>query len=341
MTVAPASFDLASRMKLTVACDPFDSVRALMDGTLQAPELELDFVTDMTNPERHMRMVRDLAFDVCELNISTFLIAHDQSVPVTAIPVFLFRKFRHGNIFVRADSGIAHPNDLKGRRVGLPNLQPAANVWIKGILRDEFGLGYQDFIHVVQEDEEIAFDPPSGLRVERALAGAKVFDMLERGDLPAVISPLVPDAIAEPQSGVRRLFPDYLARERAYFVRTGLFPIMHVTVVRNDLLRRHPWLGARLCGLFEAAKHMAYRHVANTRLVPLAWFGAHWEDECNLFGGDAWPNGLTALNRRNVQTAIDYSFDQGLMRRKPAIEDLFVDVADFGEPALGSTTSIK
>lgn len=330
---ATAQIDAApAALKLTVACDPFDSVRALMDGTLPTPGMALDFVTDLTNPERHARMVRDLAFDVCELNISTFLIARDQGVPITAIPVFLFRKFRHGNIFVRTDSGISRPEDLRGRRVGVPNLQPAANIWIKGILRDEFGLGYEEIIHVVQEDEEIAFDVPADFIVERAPEGRSVFDMLEDGSLPAVISPLVPKAVIDGHPEIGRLFPDYVERERAYFARTGLFPIMHVTAVRNELLLEHPWLAARLTGAFEQAKRMAYRHIANTRLVPLAWFGAQWEHEQSLLGADPWPNGLSQLNRRNLQTVIDYSFDQGLMKTKPLLDDLFADVGGVGEP---------
>lgn len=323
--VRSPSVRLGAPLRLSVACDPFDSVRPLLEGRAQVPGVELAFQTHMTSPERHRRMVRDLAYDICEINVSTFLIARAHGVPVVGVPVFLFRKFRHGNVFVRGDAGIESPRDLVGRRVGVPNRQPAANVWIKGILRDEFGLDHRDMIQVADADEEIGFEDRSGAKVERAPAGRRIFDMLLDGELDAAISPLVPDAIVTGDTRVRRLFPDYPARERAYYRRTRLFPIMHVTAVRATLLREHPWLAGSLVQAFECSKQLAYAHTANTRLLPLAWFGAYWEDEQALFAGDAWPHGLGEVNRRNLQTVIEYSFDQGLIPTKPRIDDLFAD----------------
>src|ERR1700678_2001059 len=130
---------MTSRITLTIACDDFDIVRAMMDGTVKPDGIDLVFTTELSNPERHSRMVHDLAFDVCELNVSTYLIAKERGVAITAMPVFLFRKFRHGNVFVNTQSAIKTPQDLIGQRIGCPNLQPASNVWLNGILQDDFG----------------------------------------------------------------------------------------------------------------------------------------------------------------------------------------------------------
>src|ERR1700759_1658198 len=121
---------MTSKLSLKVACDPFEFVRALREGSVAADGIDLLFEPEMSNPQRHRAMVADLAFDVCELNIGSYLIAKDQGVPITAIPVFLFRKFRHGNIFIRKGSGISKPADLIGKKIGCPTLQPASNIWI-------------------------------------------------------------------------------------------------------------------------------------------------------------------------------------------------------------------
>ena len=313
---------MATRLQLTVACDDFDIVRPLVDGTVKADGLDLAFVTDLSNPERHRLMLREQAFDVCELNVTNYLVARDHDAPLTAIPVFLFRKFRHGNVFVAASAGIRTPEDLKGRRVGAANLQVASNVWIAGILQDVHGLAHNDMTWVLERDEDYPFDPPADLRLERARGGTALSWLLA-GDIAALFAPMTPPPVAAGDPRVARLFPDYQARERAYFERTGLFPIMHVTALKADLVVRHPWIPLVLGKAFEEAKRLAYKRRAHTRLVPLAWFEAHLEDEHRLLGPDAWPFGLTEANRRNLQTIVRYAQEQGLTRRQRALEDLF------------------
>lgn len=117
---------MTSPMRLTIAADPFEIVRELEEGHIKPEGIELDFQPEMTNPVRHRAMVRDLAFDVCELNVCTYLIAKAKGAPITALPIFLFHKFRHGNIFVHADSGLHEPANLVGKKIAVPNLQPAA-----------------------------------------------------------------------------------------------------------------------------------------------------------------------------------------------------------------------
>lgn len=315
---------MASRIQLTIACDEFDIVRPLIDGTVKADGLDLVFVTQLTVPERHAGMLKDRAFDVCEFNSSTYFIARDQGVALTAIPVFLFRKFRHGFIFVNAKAGIREPKDLIGRRVGGISFQPAASVWARGILDDDYGVPADEMITVVQRAEDVPFEPTKGIRIEPAPPGKVIEDMVLTGELPALMSPRVPDALLNGDERIVRLFPNYKDLEVAYFRRTGLFPIMHVTAIRPELVDKYPWIPGSLTKAFEQAKRLAYARFADTRLVPQAWYGTGWEEESKLFGPDPWAYGLGPANRKNLETGIRYCHRQGMIRRPIPLEELFV-----------------
>jgi 4,5-dihydroxyphthalate decarboxylase len=148
--------------------------------------------------------------------------------------------------------------------------------------------------------------------------------MLLDGELPAIITPQTPQALLDGDARIVRLFADYVARERAYFQASGIFPIMHVTAIRDDVVARHPWVPAALCRAFQRAKELAYRRLANVRVVTLPWFGAHWEDERALFGPDPWRYGLDAVNRKTLETAIRYTHEQGMIGAPPSVDALFV-----------------
>jgi 4,5-dihydroxyphthalate decarboxylase len=154
--------------------------------------------------------------------------------------------------------------------------------------------------------------------------------MLLEGDIPAMISPLVPKPLLEGDKRIVRLFPDYVQRERDYFLQTGLFPIMHVTAIKQEIVDRHPWVPLVLMRAFEEAKQAAYRRMANVRVVPLPWFGSHWEEEWRLLGPDPWLHGLGAANRKNLDTIARYSHEQGLTSRAMTVDEMFVP--GFGEP---------
>ncbi len=314
---------MSGRIDLTVACDEFDHIRALLDGTIKTDGINLSFITELSNPERHGRMIRELAFDVCELNIPTYLIAREQGVPITAIPVFLFRKFRHGNVFVNSQAGIKSPQDLIGRKIGCPTLQPASNVWINGILQDHYGVAHRSQTWVVERDEDATFTPPASLKIERVAPGKTIVSMLLDGELPAIMVPQTPKPLLNGDKRIVRLFRDYVARERAYFEQTGIFPIMHVTAIKQELVDRYPWIPAKLCEAFGTAKQLAYRRLENVRVVTLPWFGAHWEDERALFGPDPWAYGLGETNRKVLETVIRYTFEQGMISSRVPVDSLF------------------
>jgi 4,5-dihydroxyphthalate decarboxylase len=315
---------MPDNLKLNIACDDFEIVSALEHGHVKVEGIDLHFEPEMTNPVRHGRMVRDLAFDICELNVSTYLIARDQGVPIIALPVFLFRKFRHGNVFVHPGKGLKDGRDLNGKRIGCPNLQPASNVWIAGILQDFHGFNPRSATWVCERDEDARFDPPADLRLERVPKGKTALSMLLDGEIDALMTPLTPQPLLDKDPRIARLFPDYVAREKAYFEETGLLPIMHVTAVKQELVDRHPWIVTNLMKAFEEAKTAGYRRVSNVRVIPLAWFGAQWEEERQMLGPDPWKFGLDETNRRNLETIIRYTHEQGLTRRRASIEELFV-----------------
>jgi len=231
---------MAERLQLTLACDDFEIARPLIEHTVKPEGIDLVCITELSNAERHSRMVQKLAFDICELNISTYLIARDQGLPITAIPVFLFRKFRHGNVFINPESGIRIAKDLIGRRIGCPTLQPASNLWINGILQDFHDVPYRQQTWVVERDEDAAFTIPADLKVERSPAGKSVTSMLLEGELPAIMMPQTPKPLLNRAPRIARLFPNYIALEQEYFKQTGLFPIMHVTAIRQDIVDRYP-----------------------------------------------------------------------------------------------------
>ena len=218
-----------AKLTLTVACGDYDIIRPLKEGLVTAAGLDLVFLTDMGPRERHWRLARKLEFDVCEENVGAYFIARDRGDPISAIPVFLHRRFRHGFVFVNAAAGIKTPKDLRGKRVGGTNFQPAGNIWMRGILEEHYGVPHKELTWVVERSEDVPFTPPPGLKIEMKGSAKSLSDMLADGDLPAMISPTIPKPFTMGDKRIARLFPDYKQIEIDYFRATGMFPIMHVT----------------------------------------------------------------------------------------------------------------
>jgi len=321
-----------SKVKLSVACGDYDIVRALKEGEVEAEGLELVFLTEMGSRERHWRMGRKHEFDVCEENVGAYYMIRDQGEPVTAIPVFLHRRFRHGFVFVNTAAGISAPKDLIGKQIGGTNFQPAANIWMRGVLEEHYGLPHRSVTWVVDRTEDILFTPPADLRIEMKSSPKSLSDMLADGDLPAMISPTLPRPLVQGDPRVARLFANYKEIEIDYFRSTGIFPIMHVTTVKQEIVDKYPWVPTNLVKAFEQAKQSAYRRVANPRMVPLAWVRTAVEEQEQILGRDPWAYGLTPANRKNLETVQRYAHQQGLVRTIVPLDDLFADT-DLGDAA--------
>ena len=330
---------MGEKLRLTVACGDYEIVRALKEGAVTADGLDLVMLTGMGPRERHWRMARHAEFDICEANVGAYFMERDHGaeqggVPLTAIPVFLHRRFRHGFLFVNANAGIREPKDLIGRQVGGTNFQPASNIWMRGILEEEYGLPHRRVTWVVERTEDVAFTPPKDLRIEMIPAGKKLDVMLAEGEIPAMLSPELPNLFVQGDRRIVRLFPDYKAIELAYFRRTGIFPIMHVTTIKQEIVEKYPWVPTNLVKAFEAAKAIAYRRIANPRMVPLAWVRTALEEQDAVLGKDPWSYGLTPANRRNLETVQRYTHQQGMISKISPLDALFADtdLGDAGGP---------
>jgi 4,5-dihydroxyphthalate decarboxylase len=315
-----------AKLKLTVACGDYEIVRALADGTVQADGIELVMLTGMGSRERHWRMARKTEFDVCEINIGGYYMARDRGETLAAIPVFLHRRFRHGFVFVNAKSGIREPKDLIGKKIGGTNFQPASNIWMRGILEEYYGVPHRQCTWVVERSEDFEFTRPEDLRIEMAPPEKR---------LDVMLSPDLPPLFREGDKRIVRLFPNYKDMEIEFFRQTGIFPIMHVNVVRQEIIDKYPWVATNLVKAFDAAKALAYRHVANPRSIPLAWIRTAWEEQLDVLGPDPWAYGLGDANRKNVQTVLRYCHQQGLISRMMPLGELFADT-DLGDAGGGA-----
>ena len=320
-----------NRLRLSLACWDYDRTRALADGQVRPEGIDLIYLP--TPPEEtFFRMLRYQDFDVCEMSLSATIMskAHGQS-PFVAIPVFPSRAFRHSAIFIRTDVGIREPKDLIGRRVGVPDYQMSAGVWARGILQHEYGVAPESIRWVMGGLEQagrgnmVRVELPSHVTIERLQPGQTLNGLMEAGQIDALISPAMPAAFRRGAPWVARLFPNYREVEEDYFRRTGIFPIMHTVVVKEDLYQQHPWVAQSLVKAFEEAKRLCYDHYlyeSNAHLTTLAWVLDEVERERALMGEDFWPYGLEA-NRETVETLGRYLHEQGLAPRVPTPEELF------------------
>lgn len=314
-------------LKLTLACGDYEILRAVTSGEVKPDGIEL--VPDMRyrSRDRHWAMAKHNAYDVCEFNAPAYLMARDRGYPWTALPVFAHRRFRHGFIFVNPSSGITRPEELAGKRIGGLNFTPAGNVWMRGILERDYGVDPDSITWLTERGEDIEFTPRQGLRIIRIPEGDTLDRMILDGEIDALLEPEFPQPFLQGDPRIVRLFSDHKQVEMDFYRRTGLFPIMHVTVVRREIVDRHPWVPGSLFRAFQEAKTLAYRRVSNPRVVPLAWWAHAWEEQRRAMGPDPWEYGLTPGNIANLETLMDFAHRQGLVSRKVPITELFEDVA--------------
>jgi 4,5-dihydroxyphthalate decarboxylase len=308
--------------RLTLSCGDYDRTRPLIDGTVATPGLDLT-VIPLPSAERHTRFVRNLEFDVCELQIAQYLGLKSRGAPITAIPVFPHRRFNHSCLMVRIDSNILRPEDLRGRRVGVHGHFNPIALWIRGLLQHEFNLPPSEIHWVADGSEDVpGWSPPSWLRIERAPADRKMQDLLKAGELDAQILSDSGAEVSTINQTVRRLWPNYREVEADYYRRTGIFPIRHLVVVKDEVLERDRKVASQLVRAFEDAKQQAYKYWADHRRSSLAWFGAEQEEERALLGPDPWPYSVEQ-NRVVLDTLLDYAFEQRLTERRLAINEIF------------------
>jgi 4,5-dihydroxyphthalate decarboxylase len=318
---------MSKNLPLTFACGDYEIVRPLIDGRVEVDGVDLTILTDMDSATRHWRFLRGGEFDVAEVSGSSYLAARDNDMPFRAIPVFLHRRFRHGFMFINTAKGIGKPADLKGRKVGVKTLMTTAVLWMRGMLEHEYGVPLNSIEWFAELNDDVDVKLPAGLKLTRLPDNKSVETMLAEGELDAVLHPDLIKPFLAKDVRVARLFPDHKKEEMAYFKKTGIFPIMHVLGLRQTLVEQHPWVAVNLFKAFNEAKAIAMKRMQNPRIVPLAWYRDAWEEQEKLLGSDPWEYGLTDNNRRNLEALIGYSHEQGLIKQKPTLEQLFLNVS--------------
>lgn len=319
-----------SRLRLTLACGDYDRTRALEEGTIRPDGIELTYLR-LPVEETFFRMLRHHEFEVAELSLSSYVVSlrHDPA-PFVAIPVFTSRSFRHGSIYVNAAAGITEPADLRGRTVGTPEFQLTASVWVRGILAEHHDVPIDSMTYLTggQEQpgrvEKQALNLPETIRVERVVGDRTLSGMLAAGELDALITPRIPGPFAARDPRVRRLFGDVVAAERAYFATTGIFPIMHVVVIRRDVYERWPWVASSLSKAFVLARDEARERLYDSSALRfmLPWLNQHLEETERTLGADYWSYGLWP-NRDTLATFLRHHHEQGLSERLLRPEELF------------------
>ena len=313
----------AGKLRLTMLTGSYEIVRALKDGTVEPKGIELVTARYPGTRSIHDKVAAGEACDINEYNGGHYVVqkAHGRD-DITAIPVFLHRRFRHGFIYINTSKGITQPSDLAGRRVACRSIGAAAAYWMRGHL-EEHGAPHRSITWVIQDPDEASEQAPASTKIEVVGKGKNVEAMALAGEVDAIIMPNVFEAHAKGDPRVARLWPDYEKVELDYYDRTGIFPIMHVTTVPTALVEKYPWVVESLTKAFEEAKQLAFKRLANPRNVPLAFCHSYREREAQLLGPDPWEYGLSALNRRNYDTLVGYVHDQVLDGPRPQLSDLF------------------
>ena len=317
---------MAKDIHLTLACGDYEIVRALKEGVVKPDGIQLTMVTKQDSSTRHWRFLRNGEFDVAELSSSSYLIARDQGFAINSLPVFLHRRFRHGFVFINTNKGIKSPKDLIGKKIGVKSYQVSAILWLRGILEHEYGVPHKSCEWFSEIDEDVDFVPPPDLKLTRLPDDKYIEKMLVSGELDAVLHPDLIDPMLEGNPNVARLFPDYKNEEIAYYKKTKIFPIMHVMGIRNSIVEKYPWVPVELYKAFNAAKAIGMKRMENPRIAPVIWYREAWEEQEALVGKDPWEYGMTEKNIHNLETLVTYSHEQGMMKNKMSLDQLFLNV---------------
>lgn len=319
-----------SKLPIVVACGPYDRIQPLASGQVEIEGCDVNLMT-MGPEELFFRAFRGAEFDVCELSFSTYLISIDAgNSSYVAIPVFPSRMFRHSAIYVRSDRAIDTPKDLRGKKVGVPEYQMTAALWVRGFLDDEYSVSpadlswYSGGLHEPARKDKVALTLPASISLHPIAANSTLDGLLSTGDLDALISARIPKSFRAGSPMVRRLFPDYREASKAYYLKTRLYPIMHVLGIRRSLVEKHPWLPTSVFEAFNRAKEIALNALRDFTALKasLPFLDAEVDESFALMGEDPWPYGVEP-NRKTLEAMLDYSFRHGTTRRRLQIEEIF------------------
>jgi 4,5-dihydroxyphthalate decarboxylase len=317
-----------SPLPITLACGPYDRTRALADGRVTVAGAELRYLP-LDPEEIFFRMVSHGEFDVSEMSLATYLVTREQGAPFTGIPVFPSRLFRHTSVYANrdripeaggADAGAA-ARALAGTTVGVAEWQLTANVWIRGILADHYGVPVESVryrtggLNAPGRHEKVAVRLPASIDIEPIAEGKTLSLMLADGEIDAIYSPRAPASLGETER-VTRLFADTRAEEERYYSETRIFPIMHVIVIHDRVYEKNPWIARELLKAFTAAKRLAYDDLTSTAAlrISLPFAREEYERAVAAMGADYWSYGVRP-NRHVLSAFARYAAGQHLVSR--------------------------
>ena len=319
-----------SKLKLTLACWDYDRTRPLIDGRVQAEDIDLE-IKVMRPRQTFPRMLEDKEFEVSELSLGSYVSLKGRGAcPFVAVPVALSKIFRHSCIYVRTDAGIETPQDLRGKRVGTTQLGSTAVIFMNGILQHEYGVMMEDiqwFIGGLTTPTQRPLIPlklPDKIKVEFLPTDRTLEEMLESGELDALLAIYIPSIFQKGSPRIARLFPNYYDTEQDYYRRTGIFPIMHTVALRDDIYREHPWAARSVYRAFCEARDLAVDGLYDTDALRLSlpWLIHHVEETWRVLGKDFWAYGLEP-NRPALQAIGQYVYEQGFSPRIVNPDELF------------------
>jgi 4,5-dihydroxyphthalate decarboxylase len=321
---------MSHHVPLTIACAEYDRTRPIKDGRVRVDGCEVTYLP-LDPEELFFRAFRYHDFDVAELSFNSYLMTTSRGLcPYVAIPAFVSRHFRHSAIYIRTDRGIRGPADLKGKLVGLPEYQQTANVWMRGIFKEEFGLDPSD-IHwrtggqeEPGRDERTPLKLPGNIDLQPIGPNKTLNKMLVDGELDAVFSAREISAFVNRAPSIGLMFPNYREVEMDYYRRSGMFPIMHLVGIKKTLVEKYPWLPGSVYKAFCQAKRIAINELKemSATKVTLPWPEVYVQDAAALMTEDFWRYGV-AENAKDIETLTRYSFEQGLAVRKLTAEEIF------------------
>ena len=321
----------------SIAGYDYDRVRSIKDGRVGIEGASVSFNTENIYSASGYAFGQERRYDITEIGLIPFLrrYVNQDFRAYSLIPIFISRTFRHRNIFVHTDSGIKEPEDLRGRRVGTPGYGFSANTWIRGFLLDQHNVKADDFQWIETTESSDGGPLPQGLNrhylpddfpLVKGPPGVDESQLLLSGECDALITAITPRSFLEGNPKVRRLFPDVRMTEQQYYSATGLFPIMHAVAIRSSLIESDPWLPRAVFAMYTQAKQHAYESLATTTAlnVSLPWITQEYEATRKLMGENYWKYGIEA-NRRELESAVRYAHEQGLLKRRIDFEELFHD----------------
>lgn len=318
-------------LPLKIAVGTYGHTAALLKGQVPIAGVTPDFIEVKPIIAAFRRMVRDLEFDVCEMAAGTYLIAREHGSPFTALPVFTFRRFHHAGFVYRDDAGIRGPKDLEGKKAGVRAYSVTTGLWTRGILQNEYGVDLSKVTWVVDDEEHVKTLklPPN---VVHAPGGRSLVEMMAAGEIQAAFTDNAGIGRAgPPKDGWKaaeqrppnyvELFPDAPKLEAEWFRKTGIYPVHGLIVVKNELLARAPWAARALFDAFAESRTRYLAQIAAGESV------SDRDDHYRQMGtivGDPLPYGVKA-NRPAMDALITYCHQQGLLKKRYAAEEMFLD----------------